>query len=74
MDIDLKNASAVLLLIILFIGIILTSTYLNSKAENEIKTQMIANGAHPIDVGCAFINAKNHDFCMEYLKGKTDGR
>lgn len=74
MEKNMSEGVKVVLGVVLLIGAIATvgliNDFLEDKKRTEVKLEMIKSGANPLEVGCAFIDRVNHDFCMSLLMGK----
>ena len=60
-------------LTILLIAFGMHKAYSEIEREEYIKLEMVKGGANPMEVGCAFVNSRNHTFCMNLLEGKRNG-
>lgn len=69
---DVKVVLGVVLLVIAIatVGLGLINGFLEDQNQTEVKLEMIKSGANPLEVGCAFIDKFNHDFCMRLLEDK----
>lgn len=68
------SESKVVLSILVVVGAIvivgMMNDFLEDQKQTEVKLEMIKSGANPLEVGCAFIDRLNHDFCMRLLVDK----
>lgn len=68
------SESKVVLSILVVVGAIvivgMMNDFLEDQKQTEVKLEMIKSGANPLEVGCAFIDRLNHDFCMRLLEDK----
>lgn len=67
---DVKVVLGVVLLVIAIATVGLINGFLEDQKRTEVKLEMIKSGANPLEVGCAFIDRLNHDFCMRLLEDK----
>ena len=67
---DVKVVLGVVLLICVVTIAGLINDFLEDQNQNDVKLEMIKSGSNPLEVGCAFIDRLNHDFCMRLLVDK----
>lgn len=68
-----KFTTVFVTLVISLIAFGMHKAYQENEREEYAKLEMIKSGANPLEVGCAFVNNRNHTFCMKLLENRSNG-